>query len=91
MENLADKAHLMAISEDRMEKLRADIFLFNEKLKHLPYSKLKKGGHVMGCLRGWIKYKSLVDPQCWDELKWRPLVSYRNHRWRRVLSLVSQW
>ena len=27
----------------------------------------------------------------WSNFKWRPLVSYRNHRWKKLLSMLSRF
>ncbi len=61
-------------------------------LFHLPFCELRgRGAHEFGCLRLWIKKKSFADLTTWEELKWRPLVSFRKHRWRKLFSLLSRW
>ncbi len=64
-------------------------------LKHLVYSNLKKTKfHRFGVLRLWPKFKSFKGNEGskprWSDMKWRPLVSYKKHRWRKVLALLSR-
>ena len=62
-------------------------------LRHLPYCGLKAKKHRFGCLRAWIKYKSFAewDGKKWTDLKFRPLVSYKSHRWKKLFTMVSRF
>ena len=62
-------------------------------LRHLPYSNLRKTAHHrFGCLRLWPKLKVFRGKKtAWEDFKWRPLVSFKKHRWKRVLALLSQF
>ena len=63
-------------------------------LGHLPFCKLQgKGKHEFWGLRLWVKFKNMQIPEeerRWDDLAWRPLVSFRGHRWRTLFSLLSK-
>ena len=64
-------------------------------LGYLPFCKLRgKGKHEFGCLRLWVKFKNFQIPEeerRWEDLAWRPLVSFRGHRWRVLFSLLSKF
>ena len=61
-------------------------------LSHLPYSRLRAAHtHKFGVLRAYLKSKSFYDLQSWIDCRWRPLVSYRQHRWRILLGLLSRF
>ena len=62
-------------------------------LRHLPFSNLRKTAHHrFGCLRLWPKLKVFRHGKpLWEDFKWRPLVSFKRHRWKRVLGLLSQF
>ena len=51
---------------------------------HLPFCELERGAREFGALRHWVKMKS------WDDLKYRPVVSFKKQRWRKLWSLLSR-
>ena len=61
---------------------------------HLPFCRLRgKGQHESGCLRLWAKLKNFQvaeEERRWEDLAWRPLVSFRGHRWRILFSMLSK-
>ncbi len=61
-------------------------------LRYLPFCQCRKAKeHRYGCLRLWPKAKSVRNPKrSWKTLTFRPLVSYRQHRFRRLFSMVSR-
>lgn len=84
----------MGLKKVPEEKRRWIALYFGEMgnlLRHLPFGGFQKKGHEFGCLRLWLKYKNFKNKdRTWDTLGWRPLVSYRRHRYRRLFSLVSR-
>ena len=65
-----------------------NFFVWPNKLEVLPFCHLRRGReHRFGQLTLHVKAKSLF-PLCatWTSLKLRPLVSYRRHHWRHLLS-----
>jgi hypothetical protein len=62
-------------------------------LHHQPFWNYRRHGHEFGCLRLWFKYKNMkipVSERKWEDLGWRPLVSFTRHRYKRVLSMASR-
>jgi len=62
-------------------------------LKHQPYGAYRKRGHQFGCLRLWFKFKNMKvkkEERRWEDLAWRPLVSFQKHRYRRAFSMLSR-
>ena len=85
-------ADMNELSIDEAKRVYDEIGTAATGLRHLPYSSLRKTeSHRFGCLRLWPKLKNFKDTIKLDTLKYRPLVSYERHRWRRVLSLLSQF
>ena len=67
-------------------------FVWPNRLEVLPFCHLKLGReHQFGQLTLHVKAKSLF-PLCdtWTSMKLRPLVSYRQHHWRRLLSTTCR-
>ncbi len=80
------------LSTDETQKVYDEIGIAANGLDHLPFAQLRKTKHhEFGMLRLWPKQKTFLQESRWNEYKWRPLVSFRKHRWRRVLSLFSRW
>ena len=62
------------------------------QLRHLPFSRLRSTReHRFGRLKLWPKKKIFYERANWDNFRYRPLVSFVHHRWRRVFALLSQW
>jgi hypothetical protein len=69
-----------------------EIGIIGNQLSHLPFASLRRTStHEFGVLRHWPKMKSAKTSAEFADYKWRPLVSFRKHRWRKVLALVSKW
>ena len=91
------KAGMDTLSPEEVSRIFEVIGRLGNGLKHLPYAALPKAScHEFGVLRLWCKLKSFkvdegVVPLSWSAFKWRPLVSFRKHRWRRVFSLLSRF
>ena len=80
------------LDEDAIMKTYAEIGSLGAELRHLPFCNLAhRSTHQYGTLRPWIKFKNFKDLPEWDEMRYRPLISYQRHRWRRLFSLLSRW
>lgn len=61
-------------------------------LRYLPFAQLRATHqHRFGSLRLWPKFKNFLEQPSWDTFRWRPLVSFEHHRWRRLFSLLSRF
>jgi len=74
------------------EQFQRDFFVWPNRLLHLPYCNLRRAHrHRFGALSLWLKIKCLSPrPGSWQQLKFRPLVSYKQHHWRRLLILACR-
>ncbi len=80
------------LDAEQTERIFDRIGTAAQGLFYLPYVSLKKTcKHEFGCLRLWPKLKSFKEEKNIDDYKWRPLVSYRKHKWRKLLSLLSKF
>jgi hypothetical protein len=80
------------VPTNMINRVFARIGAAGQTLRHLPFAALRGAAtHKFGCLRGWVKKKSFTEEMSWSTLKWRPLVSFREHRWRKLLSLLSRY
>ena len=86
---LAEKAQLERLLGEEERTIWSRIRNIYNELKHLPFCNLMKGKHKFGVLQGWIKFKCLKDDMTWQDVKMRPIVSYKNHRWRKLFTLMS--
>lgn len=76
------KSFVCALKKEKEEKAKEKGK--EEKKEELPE---KKEEHQA---EGKEKIREEEEMTC-KSLKWRPLVSYREHRWRKLLSLVSRY
>ncbi len=80
------------VPPDVLAHINDSVPTLGARLAHLPYSRLRAAGtHRFGVLRAYLKSKSFYDLQTWTACRWRPLVSYRQHRWRVLLGLLSRF
>lgn len=92
-------ANLRDLTPEEGRRIQEYFYRLGETLGHLPFGRLRSGAkHRFGAVRAWIKFKSVKqypnpllcgDP--WGELRWRPLVSYTQHHWKRVLGLAGRF
>ena len=89
---MVNDMELQAVSSGEVSRILGGIGLLGGSSKHLPYCEIKRtNSHRFGCLRLWPKYEDFgVQNVWWADLKWRPLVSFRQHKWRRLFSMASQ-
>ena len=80
------------LPQEEAERIFDQIGIAANHLNHLPFAQLRKTHyHEFGRLRLWPKLKSFRNPPSWEEMSYRPLVSYRRHRWRKLLAFLSQF
>lgn len=100
VEKFADEA-LKEVPEGELERIANEMGIIGSRLNHLPFCQLRgRKFDRPGVLRLWVKYKSLkkawgdngeeIQPT-WEDLRWRPLVSFQHYRWKKLLSMVSRW
>ena len=80
------------VSLPEVMRFTEEFFVWPNKLEVLPFCGLTSGcNHQFGSLTLHIKAKSIF-PLCdgWTNLKLRPLVSYRKHHWRNLLSITCR-
>ena len=66
-------------TKERLKEVMEDIATLGNGGRHLPFCELRPGGaHEFGAWRAWIEKKSFKELSPWDEMRWRPLVSFRN-------------
>ncbi len=84
---------LREVSDAEIFRILEGIGRLGSSLTHLPYCELRRTNeHRFGCLRLWPKFKNFGEEDLeWSAVKWRPLASFRQHKWRRLFSLVSQF
>ena len=83
---------MKVVDLEKLTRIFEEVSRRENTLRHLPFCQLRpKGKHRFGCLRGWVKKKSFMELEGWASLRWRPLVSFREHRWRRLFSLLSRF
>ncbi len=83
---------LRKVSVEEVIRIYAGFFRLGEGLRHLPFLGLEHSSkHKFGAVRHCPKWKSIQSiPGRWEDVKWRPLVSYQHHHWRRPLSMVGR-
>ncbi len=80
------------LDAEEIATINQDIPTIGARLGHLPFCKLRASKtHRFGALRAYLKAKSFESLVDWGGLKWRPLISFRKHRWRVLLSMVSRF
>ena len=83
---------LEELDEEARRSAYAEIGSLGTGLEHLPFCHLKHTStHEYGTLRLWIKLKNFQNLPEWTEMRYRPLISYRRHRWRRAFSMLSRY
>ena len=89
------------VQDGLLPRVFHNVAVLGNGLHHFPFAELRgRRARKFGSLRLWIKKKSFDvwdkkedggDEMKGEDLKWRPLVSFREHRWRKLLSMVSRW
>ena len=79
------------ISPDVVE-FRRSLFVWPQQLHCLPFCRLRKGHrHRFGSLSLHVKAKTLFPKVAdWSSVKFRPLVSYKQHHWKQLFRITCQ-
>jgi len=75
-----------------VENIHHRIYRQGERFHRLPYCRLRKSvSHMFAILKAWPKFKSLKEfPSKIEDIKWRPIMGYANHHWKRLLSMLGK-
>jgi len=91
MEKAKKDMKLRKVPEEKRRWVAKYYAKMGSTLKQQPFGAYKRHGHRFGCLRLWYTYKNMkMQERKWEEMAWRPLVSFQKHRYRKALSLLSR-
>lgn len=88
---------LQGVGPAEMKDLSVKLGRVAKSFSYVPYSRLTHmSRHRYGSLKMWVKSKTFMNhpagyPQTWQEVKWRPLLSYARFHWRHALSHVGRF
>ena len=90
---IADTGNYREIDDATVKKWEGKLVRINNRCNSLPFCGLKKSEkHKFGILRLWFKSKNLKSSNLtWSSFKFRPLVSYYHHHWKRCYKLISMF
>ena len=80
------------LTDADVAEFRHDFFVWPNALHCLPYCRFRRGHrHRFGSLSLHVKAKVLFPRVTeWSAMKFRPLVSYKQHHWKRLLRIACQ-
>jgi hypothetical protein len=79
------------LSQEKETDIYDRIGWLGNSLNYLPFARLRSAKfHRFGALRLWPKKKVFFNKPKWEDFKYRPLVSFQKHRWKRLFALLFQ-
>jgi hypothetical protein len=83
---------LTEVQGAKLNRINENIGTLGSMLSYLPFCQLRPtSAHRFGAMRLWVKLKVFESEILgWNSLKWRPLVSYRQHKWRKLYAMTSR-